>query len=150
MNNTPNDDIGLKAYLIEANKHSQHCLHELNHLTNDLLKTGLNTRDYLAAERLLQIYTELCIGLAKHCVKKIQSVATNEAYESFQILHSNGLLTIDELNEWRKIIGMRNGLVHDYLNIDLSIIEQIIRNKKYITLSEFVNKAIKFMQTKSA
>ena len=147
MNNKQSDDIGLKAYLVEANKHSQQCLHELNELNTDLNKVGLNSRDYLATQRLLQIYTELCIGLAKHCVKKVQRVSTNEAYEAFQVLHANGFLTANELQEWKKIIGMRNGLVHDYLNIDLLIIEKIIRNKKYTTLLEFANEAIDFLKT---
>ena len=146
MNSKVNDDIGLKIYLVEANKHSQRCLNELNELNHDLINVGLNSRDYLATQRLLQVYTELCIGLAKHCVKKIQSVSTNEAYEAFQVLHSNGFLTTIELQEWKKIIGMRNGLVHDYLNIDLLIIEKIIRHKKYTTLLDFVNKAIDFLK----
>ncbi len=144
--NKANDDIGLQSYLIEANKHSIKYLFELDEINNDLASVGLRIRDYLAAERLLQIYTELCIGLAKHCVKKIQTVSTNEAYQAFQLLHSDGLLSANDLVEWKKIIGMRNGLVHDYLNIDLLIVENIIQQKKYMTLSEFVAKAISYLK----
>ena len=45
-----------------------------------------------------------------------------------------------------KIIGMRNGLVHDYLNIDLLIIEHIIKQKQYLQLDEFSSKAVDILE----
>jgi uncharacterized protein YutE (UPF0331/DUF86 family) len=32
----------------------------------------------------------------------------------------------DGLSGWRKVIGLRNALVHDYLNIDPEIIRSVI------------------------
>jgi hypothetical protein len=69
MRNSP-DSTGLNQYLLEVAKHKQKYLQQLNELRTDLLNGHFSSRDYLATERLLQVFTELCIGLAKHCLKK--------------------------------------------------------------------------------
>lgn len=49
-----------------------------------------------------------------------------DAYQAFEILVQRGELSADGLSGWRKIIGLRNALVHDYLNIDPEIIRSVI------------------------
>ena len=88
------------------------------------------------------MFTELCIGLAKHCLKNAQGNSASDAYQTFSQLKEHGLINSDELLQWKKIIGMRNGLVHDYLNIDLLIVEHIIKQQLYLQLDEFSDKAI--------
>ena len=41
-------------------------------------------------------------------------------------------------DEIRGAIGMRNAIVHDYLNLDWALIEQVIRNGQYRILTLFV------------
>ena len=122
---------GLELYLIEAEKHKKQYFSELNELREDLLSDNFRRRDYRATERVLQIFTELCIGLSKHWLKTLQADSASDAYQTFTLLKENNQITSDELINWRKIIGMRNGLVHDYLNIDPIIIENVIRKKHY-------------------
>lgn len=142
----PSDSKGLEHYLNEIEKHKQKYLHELGELRQDLLADNFRSRDYLAAERLLQVFTELCIGLAKHCLKKMQRTSAADAYQTFSQLREHGFISSKELQNWRKIIGMRNGLVHDYLKIDLSIIENILTEAHYLQLDEFSDKAISFLK----
>ncbi|KMT64717.1 type VII toxin-antitoxin system HepT family RNase toxin [Catenovulum maritimum] len=137
---------GLKLYLNEVQSHIASNLTQLEELREDILNQNFRPRDYRATERLLQLSTEACIGLAKHLTKKIQKVAASDAYQAFKILAENNFITLEELAEWRKIIGMRNSLVHDYLNIDLQVLEQILINQKYLTLSDFTNKAIHILK----
>jgi uncharacterized protein YutE (UPF0331/DUF86 family) len=68
-----------------------------------------------------------------------------DAYQTFSGLKEQGMITSEELSEWKKIIGLRNGLVHDYLKIDLLIIEQIIKDADCNRLNEFSDKAIAFL-----
>ncbi len=136
---------GLELYLAEVESHKAKYLKELNELRFDLNQSGLKSRDYLAAERLLQVFTEMCIGLSKHMVKKIQNKSPTEAYQSFSLLKEHGLISSNELRTWKQIIGMRNGLVHDYLNIDLLIVEDILREGHYQALADFTEKAVTFL-----
>ncbi|GAW97794.1 MULTISPECIES: type VII toxin-antitoxin system HepT family RNase toxin [Colwellia] len=140
---------GLQLYLIEAKKHQQQYKLELDELRIDLLADNFKGRDYRATERLLQIFTELCIGLAKHWLKGIQRSSTSEAYQTFSLLKKHNQISSENLALWKKIIGLRNGLVHDYLNIDLLIVERIIKEQHYLQLEEFANKAILHLQTKN-
>jgi uncharacterized protein YutE (UPF0331/DUF86 family) len=133
---------GLQLYLLEAKKHKTQYLFELNELKDDLIAGDFKSRDYRATERILQIFTELCIGLAKHWLKSIQGSSANEAYQTFSLLKEHGVICSDELQLWKRIIGMRNGLLHDYLNIDLLIVENIIKREQYIALGLFADKVI--------
>ena len=136
---------GLELYLAEVESHKAKYLKELNELRFDLNQSNLKSRDYLAAERLLQVFTEMCIGLSKHMVKKIQNKSPTEAYQSFSLLKEHGLISSNELRTWKQIIGMRNVLVHDYLNIDLLIVEDILREGHYQALADFTEKAVTFL-----
>ena len=132
-------DTGISLYISEVTRHIDEYMLELNELSQI---EQLNNRDYRAAERLLQLMTEVCIGLAKHWLKKHKSSTSSNAYQTFSELTQLGVLTDKELLSWRKIIGLRNALVHDYLNIDRDIVKTIIKKQHYVTMLEFSLKAI--------
>jgi len=136
-------DQGLQLYLKEVVFHLDEYVIELNELSQvDIL----NSRDYRATERLLQLLTEVSIGLAKHWLKSIKKESGSNAYQIFVALQDIGAISDIELVEWRKIIGLRNSLVHDYLNVDKSIIKTIVKNEKYQTLVSFCEQAVDALQ----
>jgi len=136
-------DHGLQLYLKEVIFHINEYECELVELSQLAV---LNNRDYRAAERLIQLLTEVSIGLAKHWLKSIKKESGSNAYQTFVALQDLAILTDKELVEWRKIIGLRNSLVHDYLNVDKSIIKLIVREEKYQTLLLFCQSAIQALQ----
>ena len=99
---------------------------ELSEIRAILVLRALSNLEYRAAERTLQVSIEACIGVAKHWAKALASHTPQDAYQAFEILAQRGELSPDTLIGWRKIIGLRNALVHDYLNIDPAIIRSVI------------------------
>lgn len=99
---------------------------ELSEIRAILALRALSNLEYRAAERTLQVSIEACIGVAKHWAKALASHTPQDAYQAFEILAQRGELSPDTLSGWRKIIGLRNALVHDYLNIDPEIIRSVI------------------------
>ena len=48
-----------------------------------------------------------------------------DAYSVFEKLMDLQLISADDKEEWQRIIGMRNAIVHDYLNLDERVIKAI-------------------------
>ncbi|MGL5948559.1 MAG: type VII toxin-antitoxin system HepT family RNase toxin [Aeromonas sp.] len=92
-----------------------------------LIQRSLSNLEYRAAERSLQVTIEACIGVAKHWAKGLTGRNPQDAYQAFEWLCQQGQVAESTLINWRKIIGLRNALVHDYLNIEPEIIRSVIR-----------------------
>ena len=101
---------------------------ELGELRQLLSQRALSNLEYRAAERTLQVSIGACIGIAKHWAKALAGHSPQDAYQAFEILCQRGAQpdNDDELSGWRKVIGLRNALVHDHLNIDPEIIRSVI------------------------
>ncbi len=142
-------DEGLQEYLNSIRAYLSTYCQELDDL-NLILQTRETTQhEYRSAERLLQLITEISIGLVKHWVKSIHKSAPSSAYQNFHLLLKSHKITQVQYERWQKIIGMRNALVHDYLNIDETLILDIVKNKKYLFILEFSEQAIQALWQKT-
>ena len=130
----------LKAYLLAIEQHRLECLEDLNALSSIAVLRPFNRIERRAAERALQVLIESCIGAAKHWLKSQDKHQLLDAYENFNKLAELQKISLDELKQWRKIIGMRNALVHDYLTIDIELLQQLLAEKHYLFLSDFLEK----------
>ncbi|MGI9120402.1 MAG: type VII toxin-antitoxin system HepT family RNase toxin [Acidimicrobiales bacterium] len=74
------------------------------------------------AERHLQLAIQSAIDVALHVVAE-DSAATPETYGStFSLLADQGWLTSELANQLRRATGLRNVLVHGYLEVDPSLV----------------------------
>jgi uncharacterized protein YutE (UPF0331/DUF86 family) len=90
-----------------------------------------------AAERSLQILVESAISCAKHLNKKEQLPDRLDAYQSMQQVIEEHNINPDYLPQLKGAIGMRNAIVHDYLNLDWDIIQIVLNEQKYTLLVNF-------------
>lgn len=95
-------------------------------------------RDYLAVQRALQIYIESFIGLSRYFVQQKYQLSVSQSREAIDELKSRGELSVTQFQELSKIIGFRNVLVHDYLDIDDAIVQAIIKQRRYAVLNELI------------
>jgi len=133
-------------YISSVRSNVQNYQWELEELSKILQERNLSTFEYRACERNLQVSIETAIGVAKHWTKSMTGRSSAEAYLSFELLSQNGQLTLDELINWRKVIGLRNALVHDYLNIDPEIIRSIVSNTYFTDIFSFIEKGLSALE----
>ena len=97
--------------------------------------TGLEMSGLLHA---LQVSAENAIGKAKHWLKASGSVVPISAYDAFAALVEAGLLPAQSLPTWNAIIGLRNRIVHEYMNIDLQLIEHMVLEQREQFVLDFL------------
>ncbi len=123
-------------YILSMREHLNEIQSDLHGLTEIINQRDLKRYEYRAAERTLQILIEACIGIAKHWNYALYKTAPADAYSAFEKLSQQGIDGINDV-EWRKIIGIRNALVHDYINIEPQVIRMLIKNTAYAELIDF-------------
>jgi len=127
----------LNHYVDAIQQHVNESTEDLETLYAILQERSWTRVERKGAERLLQILVEACIGVSKHWLKQQNKVLPTDAYSVFEKLMELQLIPVEEAQEWQRIIGMRNAIVHDYLNLDEKVIKAIIVNKMYLKLQAF-------------
>lgn len=77
----------------------------------------------------LQVLIENAIGKAKQWLKARERVVPVSAYDAFAALADAGLIDAHDLPQWNALVGIRNRIVHDYMNIDMQRIHDLVRQE---------------------
>jgi uncharacterized protein YutE (UPF0331/DUF86 family) len=93
--------------------------------------TKWTERDFLAIQRALQIYIESFIALARYTVQQKYQLSVSQSREAVDELKSRGDLSFEQHDKLLKIIGFRNVLVHDYLELNDGIVQAVIEKRHY-------------------
>lgn len=142
-------DIAYEQALI---RHQRRMLRILDEYHNE----GTNTwteRDFLAIQRALQIYIESFIGMARYFVQQKYNLSVSQSREALDELKSRGDLNFQQHDELLKIIGFRNVLVHDYLDINDGIVQAVIEKRHYAILEQLIlewRKALNLLNNQAA
>jgi uncharacterized protein YutE (UPF0331/DUF86 family) len=90
----------------------------------------------------LQILIENGIGKAKQWLKGKGEPVPVSAYDAFATLARVGLIAVDDLPSWNALIGIRNRIVHDYMNVDLARIHALVLEGRYRFVTDFLMKKL--------
>jgi len=82
---------------------------------------------YGSAERFLQLSIEAINDMASHIVVDEDLGAIERARDLPDIFESEGLIGEEMREQWTDMIGFRNALVHDYLDIDRNIVYDAVQ-----------------------
>ncbi|MCD8520836.1 MAG: DUF86 domain-containing protein [Saccharospirillaceae bacterium] len=120
-------------------------LADLDELSELAQQQPLRKFERLAVERCLQITVNAAISASVHCCKKAGKSVSGEAY--INLLTAHDLLNSQIPHALLKgALGMRNAIVHDYLNLDWTRIEAVLVNKHYHAIGEFIAAGLEYLQ----
>ncbi|HQY22821.1 MAG TPA: DUF86 domain-containing protein [Gammaproteobacteria bacterium] len=133
----------LELYQKETEKLAERNGKLLKELHNKLMQTAdLSLIEEQAMLHALQIIIENAIGKARHLLKAKNEKVPISAYDLFEQLKSLDVIDDAALQEWKKIIGLRNTIVHEYMKIDIPLVKIIVTNvSKFILTQEYPWKA---------
>jgi uncharacterized protein YutE (UPF0331/DUF86 family) len=98
----------------------------------------LSKLEQSGALHAIQVLTENSIGKAKVILKSQGHTVPVSAYDAFSKLHALGYINADQLRDWTAAIGMRNRIVHEYLNVSMTVVEEIIVKQQYQLQIDFL------------
>ena len=98
----------------------------------------LSKLEQSGALHAIQVLTENSIGKAKVILKFQGQTVPVSAYDAFSKLHALGYINADQLRDWTAAIGMRNRIVHEYLNVSMTVVEEIIVKQQYQLQIDFL------------
>lgn len=100
---------------------------EQNHALSPLEQSGVL--------HALQILIENAIGKAKQWLKAQNQTVPISGYDAFSALAQYGLIAQTDLPDWNAVIGLRNRIVHDYMNMDMNQVLALVASgrEKFIT-----------------
>ena len=131
----------LELYQQETEKLVERSVGVLKQLHNKLThSTELSVIEEQAMLHTLQVLIENAIGKAKHILKAKDEKVPITAYELFEQMKRLGLIDTESQQEWKKIIGLRNTIVHEYMKVNIAMIKTIVKNEQYHFIVEFLNK----------
>lgn len=90
----------------------------------------------------LQVLVENAIGKSKHWLKASDLPVPISAYDAFASLQQHGVIDLAALQQWNAAIGLRNRIVHDYMNVDMEFVGNLILNKKHQFIADFLERQI--------
>jgi len=90
----------------------------------------------------LQVLIENAIGKAKQLLKAHNEPVPVSAYDAFAALARSGEIEQIVLPAWNAVIGLCNRIVHDYMNVDMNKVTELVVSGSDKFITEFLLKAV--------
>ncbi len=109
----------------------ERCIRQIRTYYN-LPSDTLFEEDYIKQDAIainLQRACEQCIDLANHTIRVRKLGLPKESKESFQLLAVSHIIPYDLAARLSKMVGFRNVLVHEYQQMDIGLMIEVIENR---------------------
>ena len=93
---------------------------------NDFLA---NPERYGSAERFLQLTMEALLDTGSHVIAELELGAIETYSDIPRILAKSVYIDRDLAERWIWIIGFRNILVHEYLDVDRKVVHEVLQHQ---------------------
>lgn len=84
---------------------------------------------YGSAERFLQLSVEALSDLGNHVVSDLRLGEVDSYADIPDALATAGIISTEQRAIWIRMIGFRNILVHDYLQVDRTIVYDVLQHR---------------------
>lgn len=102
----------------------------------------LNALEQSGVLHALQVLIENAIGKAKQLLKAHNEPVPVSAYDAFAALARCGDIEVENLPDWNAVIGLRNRIVHDYMNVDMNKVLELVVSSRDKFITDFLLKTI--------
>ncbi len=113
----------------------------LEELSEIQVQRPLTFNERNAAERSIQVLVESAIGASKQLLKMKGKPVPSDARASVERVYEILAITQVSIEDMYGAIGMRNAIIHDYLNLDWEKISPILAKKKYELVARYAHEA---------
>jgi uncharacterized protein YutE (UPF0331/DUF86 family) len=102
-------------------------------------KDKLNKIEIRACKNSFQVLIEALIGKSKKILKHFNCpIIPQRSKDAIYILLEVGAISEEEYKEFSSAIGFKNIMIHDYLEFDEKILYDMLKNKRYETVYNFL------------
>jgi uncharacterized protein YutE (UPF0331/DUF86 family) len=105
-------------------------------------KKEFSVQDFFAVERMLQILIESLIGLARYVLKIKHNWIAAKSQDAIDDLLRFNFIASEEHDLLHRIVGYRNVLVHDYLNVQPNVTKAIVEEGRYLQVAKSAEKLL--------
>ena len=127
-----------EAYVYAVREQVEQHLDGLDLLHDAIHRRPLTFNERNALARGLQVLVEAAIGCSKHFLKSHNKPVPSEARASIERVYEILAITAPSIDIMRGAVGMRNAIIHDYLNLDWQRVETVLKEKKYHEIKNFI------------
>lgn len=128
-----------EAYVYALREQVEQQLAGLEELASLLDDRPLSFNERNAVERGLQVLVEIAVGCSKHVLKSQQRPVPSEARAAIERVYELLALQKPELAQMRGAVGMRNAIIHDYLNLDWERIGAVLQGRQYHAVADYIS-----------
>jgi uncharacterized protein YutE (UPF0331/DUF86 family) len=94
--------------------------------TEEILATDMDAQDIIILN--LERATQCCVDIAAHIISRSAFSAPNTMVDAFATLLQAGIISSQTCARMQKAVGLRNILVHQYRQLNWSIVWIILQN----------------------